>query len=1468
MEQKLSKEKISKIEQIIFKDYQGFTKEEQEEIRTLGKDISFVELYEYLVELEENDELDQELAEKIVNEEFFHSLVSVLYSSKEITENLKKYNFASDLPIILEVKKRLGIEEEYTIPYVELLENAIETDNYYELDKIYKFSYQHIDIETKIEVIKYYLRKKDRIYITEDNIDNFIDIIKVTKELDVDNAIFFKKIIEHETSLAEFCLRVDDELIDDLEKNMDEKNKVVLDHILFLRDSKEITQEQLNGILESLDGYVLKRAVASYAVKKGFVPKVKDYEKRLYGTDDSIAILSNKNLIYYLLSKDGYNWIHLEEKVEKTLDSELKKQVHKFLKKYQISSIFGTTDNVLFELEDIFKEENLQKYFDENGCKKEFLFEVIEKFNNIEKRYYNKTFIYFCFNECKDKLTEEELKYYDYIITTLKYCEDSYNSSIIYDALNKIANNKEEFYKIIKDEEKILQIIKESNKDLGVIFGLLKVNGISQRVKDELFNEREKASLNIIEEIINKNQKWEEEIKIICSIYNNKEYLDEKGQITGEFFKGLIKSKCVESLLVLDDKYITPSQKKFISIVAPIIKQNDDIQKQNQIEFICNTFFEKELIEKYIVDNKATKALIDKFFEEGCLSCISSVEEYEHYLTDKQKIILNVYKDIQDIDLKGVYEDFISGSIEAIYSGTIQEEVITTIPDLLKKIRLSNSSEISGRYINIATMILQNTSQNKEDPIEQFTKIEKIFLTRNLSHMDKIFNSFKLLYPHEKLIQTILDKKDSISPILLSYASPEDTILGREAEKIYGDKTYAVEMLMYADLLKTTIASNDKTFIEYIENIEKGNLIFSELIEGKKDIYNLSSDDKYILNTYIYHLESLYNKQNPTNQISLSENLEENLYVLINIYKEIDISKIPDQIIRNNYYAYIQVETLQELKDMMNRYRKEATENGKNNSKIPLVLEKGDLIKGIGGISYLDTIIQHGSVSKEFLGGNVNSDLTPFDTDLSIVVEPKEDNKESLSRLEANSYGPIYFVIKNAVNKYNCTRGNGVKEFQLVEDSSILGDYEIFKTLGLTHYGIRTGFATSQINYICCDNKELVDKIGLILAKNGFYFPVVDIQGELLFTPENYENLRKKMNGLSYYGINNYEFADNLSNEYTLELVDAISDNIEQTALLRSKLEEKLRVGFNSSGLQMKTIIDGDLQSGSVELIDTGSTGRGTNQIGDGDFDYLVRIDRSESYDRKAIIANNVCEGLGIDKKSGDLRKAKVNIDGKEVEVDISYALKSDKITYTTDMCLSDRLETIKKQDPDKYLLVLSNIVLAKTLLKKGECYKPHHAGENPQGGLGGVGTENWILQNGGSLEEAAEEFLIASGVMKVIEIDGKKEIVIDETSRKAYDDFKISYSVWDFGQNQLSEEKSRAFPHDNFVWNNMNSTGYVKMVKTMQTYILELHPEIKFIPSESKENLNTVDTVRSFLNGLKSSNTYQEDSNTDKLGK
>ena len=77
-----------------------------------------------------------------------------------------------------------------------------------------------------------------------------------------------------------------------------------------------------------------------------------------------------------------------------------------------------------------------------------------------------------------------------------------------------------------------------------------------------------------------------------------------------------------------------------------------------------------------------------------------------------------------------------------------------------------------------------------------------------------------------------------------------------------------------------------------------------------------------------------------------------------------------------------------------------------------------------------------------------------------------------------------------------------------------------------------------------------------------------------------------------------------------------------------------------------------------------------------------------------------------------------------------------------------------------KYELVIANILFAKKLLKENGCYKPDR-GEKPEGGLGGVGIENWILQNGGSLKKAAESFL---------------ETANDSTG---FEDFKNKYSAF-----------------------------------------------------------------------------------------
>ena len=146
--------------------------------------------------------------------------------------------------------------------------------------------------------------------------------------------------------------------------------------------------------------------------------------------------------------------------------------------------------------------------------------------------------------------------------------------------------------------------------------------------------------------------------------------------------------------------------------------------------------------------------------------------------------------------------------------------------------------------------------------------------------------------------------------------------------------------------------------------------------------------------------------------------------------------------------------------------------------------------------------------------------------------------------------------------------------------------------------------------------------------------------------------------------------------------------------------------------------------------------------------------------------------------------------------------VKTDKLDYSTDECIKDRLRTIRDMSEEKYQKVLANIVMAKEVLK--DVYKPRHAGKNPQGGLGGVGIENWILQNGGSFEHAAREFVRIS-------------------ENKSFEEFTKEYAVWDFGENHLSFRKQDEYMHDSFVRDNMTEEGYYKMQEVLKEYLRSL---------------------------------------------
>ena len=416
---------------------------------------------------------------------------------------------------------------------------------------------------------------------------------------------------------------------------------------------------------------------------------------------------------------------------------------------------------------------------------------------------------------------------------------------------------------------------------------------------------------------------------------------------------------------------------------------------------------------------------------------------------------------------------------------------------------------------------------------------------------------------------------------------------------------------------------------------------------------------------------------------------------------------------------------------------------------------------------------------------------------------------------------------------------------------------EIFATGvdGSGHYGVRTGFGMNLVSF-CVTDSTLRDSTPvsevtkLEIALDGFYIPVVDKDSEeLIFTPADYDKMRQQMSGLSHYRTGDYQFAPDSElelGELTLdkESLSAVSMpsssstsddaqgassssiTIPSTTTIISELPTSMAetdhkhevinqaikqaiTGIPDLNLSYKDYLDGDLTENIVEMIDTGSTGRQTNAPGSGDFDYMARLDRSILNDptKKQQITDALLTAFGRENDgsamvNGNLRLKQISIDGlaEPVDIDITFAQKTNKVQYPTDAALADRLSNIKQQSETKYQQVLANIVYAKQFLKANQVYKPRRSPEaEGVGGLGGVGIENWVLQHGGSFKQAARDFLT----------------IADSCS--SFEDFCTHYPVWDYGENHKG---IRSKPHDNFVADNMNQEGYDRMKQALRTVV------------------------------------------------
>ncbi len=341
-------------------------------------------------------------------------------------------------------------------------------------------------------------------------------------------------------------------------------------------------------------------------------------------------------------------------------------------------------------------------------------------------------------------------------------------------------------------------------------------------------------------------------------------------------------------------------------------------------------------------------------------------------------------------------------------------------------------------------------------------------------------------------------------------------------------------------------------------------------------------------------------------------------------------------------------------------------------------------------------------------------------------------------------------------------------------------------------------------------------RLKLLMSISGKYVPIYDkYTQQLLYSKEEFLNDRKKMSGLSEYNSGNFVISDNL---YFSELNPYLSKVGETATLIDNQrqpiLTEIIKM-FNENGLSVTL---GCNSGGDIELIEAGSTIRNTSVpalkgVFSPDFDFTVRIDESIVWKVKSMLENNLqASGHITQTAKYKVRLTGVTIPGLEKPIDLDFSLTPQKKKYfPSENSVTQRLDNIKQQDENKYKLVLANIMYAKAYLKESGSYKPARAildgKDRSYGGLGGIGIENWILQNGGSFIDAINEFLMYAKAAEEMTNNPMDEFI----------EFEKRYAIMDYGQDHVATSKG-IFPYDDFIIKNMRVNGYI----TMKNALLE----------------------------------------------
>ena len=793
-----------------------------------------------------------------------------------------------------------------------------------------------------------------------------------------------------------------------------------------------------------------------------------------------------------------------------------------------------------------------------------------------------------------------------------------------------------------------------------------------------------------------------------------------------------------------------------------IVHHYKDINMDNleKIIFIITNIKDYEEIQKFMEDIEDSTILYDYLIEIICYSYswINDLMKVNHKVSSEDILhIISLYERIADFQLKDIFKDYVMSF------GTDGNQ-LEYVYEFLLNFAFIDSMEMFSFRKKLATLLLKTDS-----PLKIFSKIKDIFIKNDIPSIWKLYFCLESLYPDSQSFDV---HHSMISPMLTNI------------------KLARRKMLVFSDLIMISFGSNSKSIYQYLKNIEMGTKLYEDIKSGKIKYELIEETEKSELIIFSRHLIALYHhifhsKKKKEEYLASGDVLHDIDFLLKELFPDDTYHQLGNKIVKM-LCGDVGINSLEQVRDYVEDKIKTADERNRLASSVDMVLEQGDFVKSINNINDLMDILQNGCSLEQSVGERFHS----LGIDLSMVMSSEGTIKEKIKQSFASQYGTIWMVLKND-DRFIVTKTDS----ETLNTKKDMSKMEVFYTgiFGKDHYRLRTGFASSNINYLMVENYDF--KIGLMVAiYSPCYIPIVDMDGKIVFTPDDYDELRKKMNGLSYYEMDEYVLEDDYFTPEVTNTIKNINSNATENKKKHSLIWNSIRDGVKKLNLTLKNSID--LTCESLILLPFGSMERNTNLSSDEDFHYIMQVDREiyESSQRMEELRNTIIKALSNEKEvdyslvNGDIRGLKTVLIGKSkieipVVIHITFMTKTDQIIYTSDVCIMDRFNHMKNTKDRN--VVRANIVLAKQLLKGIGVYSFYENMES-------IGIENWIFQNGGTLYNAMKSFMEVAG------------------NCSSFEEFQKRYSLPDFGVNYTALQKGLC-PHNNCIMN-MDHINYEKM--------------------------------------------------------